>query len=58
MGDPKINSKLIKTKVERDLGILISNDLKWIANTNEAAAKANSVIGQLKKQSFTGIDSR
>jgi hypothetical protein len=40
---------LEKTKVERDLGIYISDDLKWKHNAQMAAAKANSMLGQLKR---------
>jgi hypothetical protein len=40
---------LEKTKVERDLGILISDDLKWKSHSQMAAAKANSMLGQLKR---------
>ena len=41
--------KLEETTVERDLGVLISNDLKSFAQSKKAAAKANSVLGQLKR---------
>jgi hypothetical protein len=40
---------LEQTKVERDLGIYISDDLKWKHNAQVAAAKANSMLGQLKR---------
>ena len=40
---------LEETTVERDLGVLISNDLKSFAQSKKAAAKANSVLGQLKR---------
>jgi hypothetical protein len=40
---------LSETKLERDLGVMISNDLKWSSNSNRAAAKANSMLGQLKR---------
>ena len=40
---------LKKTKVERDLGIYISDDLKWKCKPQMAAAKANSMLGQLKR---------
>jgi hypothetical protein len=40
---------LERTKVERDLGIYISDDLKWKNNAQMAAAKANSMLGQLKR---------
>ena len=37
------------TKIERDLGIYISDDLKWKFQATQAANKANSVLGRLKK---------
>jgi hypothetical protein len=40
---------LEKTKVERDLGIYISDDLKWKENALRAASKANWMLGQLKR---------
>ena len=45
-----------KTELERDLGILISNNLKWENQVNKAAKTANSVIAQIKN-SFTYFDS-
>ena len=45
-----------KTELERDLGILISNDLKWENQVNKAAKTANSVIAQIKNI-FTYFDS-
>ena len=45
-----------KTELERDLGILISNDLKWENQVNKAVKTANSVIAQIKN-SFTYFDS-
>ncbi len=44
-----IQIPLSETKVERDLGILISNDLKWSAQAKKASNKANSVLAQLKR---------
>jgi hypothetical protein len=37
------------TKLERDLGVLVSNDLKFSAQCTEAAAKANWKLGVFKK---------
>ena len=37
-----------KTELERDLGILISNDLKWENQVNKAAKTANFVFAQIK----------
>ena len=53
--DDEIN-QIEKTELERDLGILISNDLKWENQVNKAAKTANSVIAQIKN-SFTYFDS-
>jgi hypothetical protein len=40
---------LEKPKVERDLGIYISDDLKWKHNAQMAAARANSMLEKLKR---------
>ena len=40
---------LSETKLEKDLGILISNNLKWNEQAKHSAAKAYAVIGQLKR---------
>ena len=37
------------TEVERDLGVMISNDLKWGCQTQKAANQANAVLGILKR---------
>ncbi|CAF1056009.1 unnamed protein product [Brachionus calyciflorus] len=39
----------IKTKSERDLGVTLSEDLKWNEHVRKAVAKANSVLGMLKR---------
>ena len=39
---------LVKTDLESDLGILISKDLKFEAQVNKAASKANMSLGMLK----------
>ena len=47
-----VNSEPIsikKTHVERDLGILISNNLKSTAQANQAASNANKKLGMLKR---------
>ena len=38
-----------QTTIERDLEIYICNDLKWTFQATQAANKANSVLGRLKK---------
>lgn len=40
---------LDETRVERDLGIQLTDDLKWHTQTLTAANKANSVLGMLKR---------
>ena len=40
---------LEETTIERDLGIFISNDLKWESQAKHAAKKANSILGMLKR---------
>jgi hypothetical protein len=42
-------TSLSKTDTERDLGIMISNDLKWAKQVNSAASKANTVLGSIKR---------
>ena len=44
-----------KTLVERDLGIMISSDLKWANQTVKATNAAKSIIAQLRN-SFTYFD--
>ena len=40
---------LDQTRVERDLGIQLSDDLKWKTQVITAVNKANSVLGMLKR---------
>ena len=40
---------LVKTEQERDLGIIITNNLKPTAQANKAASNANRTLGLLKK---------
>ena len=40
---------LEKTALERDLGILIENNLKFSAQTNQAATNGNKELGMLKR---------
>ena len=46
---------LEKTVLERELGILVSKDLKWGNQVDKAVKSANSVIAQIKN-SFTYFD--
>ena len=47
--DPQTRHTLVQTTSEKDLGILITNDLKFHTHITKAAAKANSILGQLKR---------
>ena len=40
---------LSESQCERDLGVLISKNLKFDAHVKQAAAKASLVLGQLKR---------
>ena len=44
-----------KTSVERDLGIMISTDLKWVDQTVKVTNAAKAIIAQLRN-SFTYFD--
>ena len=46
---------LNETYEERDLGVIMSNNLKWNKRCTIAAAKANMVLGQIKN-SFMYLD--
>ena len=46
---------LKETNCEKDLGVFVSNDLKWNRQCSVAAAKANRVLGQIKNL-FGSID--
>ena len=51
-------NELNEVNEEKDLGIYISNDLKWAKQCNVAAAKANRILGQLKNAfSYTDTES-
>ena len=41
--------------MERDLGILVSNDLKWETLCKKAAAQAMSVLGMIRR-TFLFVD--
>ena len=48
--DYTLNGKpLKKTEVEKDLGVLISNDLKPSKHVAEVAARANNIVGLIKR---------
>ncbi len=43
------NHILEETKWERDLGIVFTNDLKWSSQVSTVVAKANRMLGMLKR---------
>ena len=47
--------QISETKLEKDLGLYISSNLKWNEQSNRAASKANSLLGMLKR-TFTCRD--
>ena len=47
--DTGLNRPLDETVCERDQGIYIRSDLKWVDQVNYAANKENKVLGMLKK---------
>ena len=49
------NSVLMKTSVEKDLGIYVSDDLEWHHHVNIAIGNANRKLG-LIKNSFKYLD--
>ena len=55
LGHDKPPHIIEKTSVERDLGILISKDLKWVDQTVKATNAAKAIIAQLRN-SFTYFD--
>ena len=53
-GNPKFDyminqTCLLKTESERDLGVTFTNNLKWSNQVNEAAKKANRVLGTVRR---------
>ena len=46
---------LISTDVEKDLGVLVTSDLKVSSQVSKVASKANCVVGQIRR-SFTFMD--
>ena len=55
MNSPNGFHTLNETIEERDLGVMVTNDLKWNKQCTIAAAKANRVLGQIKN-SFVNLD--
>ena len=40
---------IVKTKLERDLGVIVANDLKWSGHVDRMVGKANRMLGMLKR---------
>ena len=38
-----------KTYLERDLGVIVANDLKWNEHVDRTVGKANRILGMLKR---------
>jgi hypothetical protein len=49
INDANGDYEIQETKLERDLGILISNDLKWHEQIKSSAAKAQRTLGLIKR---------
>ena len=47
--------EVAKSEVERELGMWVSNDLKWKTQCKNAAAKAMSVLGMIRR-TFPFVD--
>ena len=43
------NSPIQRTDAQKDLGILVCNDLKWNCHVVEAASKANLMLGFIRR---------
>jgi hypothetical protein len=49
MSSGNIRHSLARTDSEKDLGIILTNNLKFDAQANAAAAKASKTLGQIKR---------
>ena len=49
MKDNGISRELEVSSIEKDIGVLISNDLRWEMQVRSAAGKANSKLALLDK---------
>ena len=38
-----------KTRLERDFGVIVANDLKWSGHVNRMVGKANRMLGMLNR---------
>ena len=50
MTDYSANELIIEeTRLERDYGVIVANDLKWSGHVDRMVRKANRILGMLKK---------
>ena len=42
-------NEIEETNLERDLGVIVGNDLKWREHVNRLVGKANRTLGMLKR---------
>jgi hypothetical protein len=49
LSSPSERTTLEETNAERDLGVILSKDLKWKCQVQKAANKANAILGILKR---------
>ena len=47
-----LNSPISQTNSQKDLGMLITNDLKWNKQVQEVSFKANKMLGFVKRSSY------
>jgi uncharacterized protein YejL (UPF0352 family) len=47
--DENIDHVLEETKAEKDLGVIISSNLKWDSQVNASVAKAQRTLGYIRK---------
>ena len=49
MNAASAGSKLESVNEEKDLGVIISEDLKWEKQCSAAVSKANKILGMIKQ---------
>jgi hypothetical protein len=55
--DSHIKTHLIKTTKERDLGVIITDKMKFSEQSTKAAAKANAMTGLVRRH-FKKLDQK
>ena len=56
LGQGKQSHEIEKSLVERDLGLLVSSDIKWANQVEKATKAAKAIIAQIRN-SFSYFDS-